>query len=417
MINPTISECCHEIVGMKRIYEAILAQHLEKYDLMAFISGLRQVGKTTLAQSFKYLTDSYLYISWDNLDSREKILSGPGKLLADLNLNQPLNKKAILVLDEIHKYDEWSTFVKGIYDEYKDKIRIIVTGSARLNVYRRGGDSLMGRYFLYRMHPISVGELVNIEEHKDILSKPKEISRKELDQLLQFGGFPAPFLSNDEEFSKRWHGLRHLQLMTQDLRDMSDIHSMARIEVLVQVLRRQVGQLLNYSTLSNHLRVDDKTVRNWIEVLEGLFYCYKISPWSKNIARSLLKNPKLYLWDWSIVEGEGHRLENFVASHLLKAVQFWTDMGKGDYELYFIRDKDKHEVDFVVVENEEPLMLIEVKKSMKEPLSESLRRFSKEIKPKYTFQLAYDMPYMDFDIRDLKEPMIVPMSSFLSQLP
>lgn len=402
---------------MERIYEEILKKHLKDYDLMVFISGPRQVGKTTLTQIFADLTDNFLYINWDNLDNREKVLSGPTKLVANLNLNQPQKTKPILVLDEIHKYDLWSTFVKGLYDAYKDKLRIIVTGSARLNIYRRGGDSLMGRYFLYRVHPLTVGELASNEVSKDLFRKPKEISKTQMDQLLKFGGFPAPFLSNDEEFSHRWHDLRHQQLMTQDLRDVSNLHSTARIEVLVKILRQQIGQLFNYSSLSNHLRVDDKTLRNWMEILDQLFYCFRIQPWSKNVARSLLKNPKLYLWDWSTVEGEGHRLENFVASHLLKAVHFWTDRGKGTYELYFIRDKDKHEVDFLVVENEKPFMLIEVKKSMKEPLSDDLKRFSKQISPKYTFQLAYDMPYIDFDIRDLKEPMIVPMISFLSQLP
>jgi len=402
---------------MKRIYEEILKKHLKTYDLMVFISGPRQVGKTTLAQMLVDITDNYLYINWDNVDSREKVLSGPTKLVANLNLDKPHKKKPILVLDEIHKYEQWSTFVKGLYDEYKNKIRIIVTGSARLNIYRRGGDSLMGRYFLYRMHPLTVGELASNEVSKDLFRKPKKISKKKLDQLFTFGGFPAPFLSNDEEFSNRWHDLRHQQVMNQDLHDISNIHSIARIEVLIKILRQQIGQLLNYSTLSNHLRVDDKTLRNWMEILEELFYSFRIQPWSKNIARSLLKNPKLYLWDWSTVEEEGHKLENFVASHLLKAVHFWTDRGKGTYELYFIRDKDKHEVDFLVVENQEPFMLIEVKKSMKEPLSDNLKRFSKQISPKYTFQLAYDMPYIDFDVRNLKEPMIIPMISFLSQLP
>ncbi len=405
------------MVDMKRIYEEILKKHLKTYDLMVFISGPRQVGKTTLAQMLVDITDNYLYINWDNVDSREKVLSGPTKLVANLNLDKPHKKKPILVLDEIHKYEQWSTFVKGLYDEYKNKIRIIVTGSARLNIYRRGGDSLMGRYFLYRMHPLTVGELASNEVSKDLFRKPKKISKKKLDQLFTFGGFPAPFLSNDEEFSNRWHDLRHQQVMNQDLHDISNIHSIARIEVLIKILRQQIGQLLNYSTLSNHLRVDDKTLRNWMEILEELFYSFRIQPWSKNIARSLLKNPKLYLWDWSTVEEEGHKLENFVASHLLKAVHFWTDRGKGTYELYFIRDKDKHEVDFLVVENQEPFMLIEVKKSMKEPLSDNLKRFSKQISPKYTFQLAYDMPYIDFDVRNLKEPMIIPMISFLSQLP
>lgn len=393
--------------------------HLVDYDLMVFISGPRQVGKTTIVESLGEQLGDFLYVNWDNLDDRAQILQGPGKLLEGLNLDVFVGEKVLLILDEIHKYSEWSTFVKGLYDTYKKKVRVVVTGSARLNVYRRGGDSMMGRYFLYRMHPITVGELVNLEIGKSLLRKPKELPREEMDRLLKFGGFPAPFLSNDEVFANRWRDLRYQQLVYQDLRDVSDIHLISRVELLTEVLREQVGQLVNYSNLSNHLRVDDKTLRNWMDILDELYYCFRIRPWSTNVARSLLKNPKLYLWDWSFVKNGGHRLENFVASHLLKAVNFWTDIGRGKYELFFLRDKEKHEVDFLVVENGEPLMLIEVKQSKKEALSGNLRRFSEQIKPRYTFQLAYDAQYVDFDIRDLKsgEIKIVPMISFLSQLP
>lgn len=402
---------------MNRVYEAVLEKHLMKYDLMVFISGARQIGKTTIALSFKKdFEDNYLYLNWDNVDDRAKILEGPAKLLSRLQLDI-LEKKGLLILDEIHKYAEWTTYLKGLYDVYKDRLRIVVTGSARLNIYRRGGDSMMGRYFLYRVHPFSIGELISQKASKDLFHKPRKIAGEKVDQLLRLGGFPAPFLSGDDEFSNQWHGLRHQQLMDQDLRDMSDIHLVAQMEVLVQVLRMQAGQLFNYSNVANHLRVNEKTLRNWMNILDELYYCFRISPWSKNISRSLLKNPKVYLWDWSIIEDEGQRLENFVASHLLKAVNFWTDTGKGSYELYYLRDKSKREVDFLVVENKKPFMLIEVKKSMKEPLSANLRYFADQIHPQYTFQLAYDMPYVDFDIRDLKEPKIVPMVSFLSQLP
>lgn len=165
------------------------------------------------------------------------------------------------------------------------------------------------------------------------------------------------------------------------------------------------------------MRVQDTTIRRWIKVLEELYYCFRIKPWSKNVTRSLLKEPKLYLWDWSKVDDLGARVENLVAAHLHKAVHYWTDTGIGKYELFYVRDKEKREVDFMVAQNDIPWMLIEVKSSSNENLSPSLHHFSKQLNPKYTFQIAYDMPYIDFDIRELKKPMIVPMSTFLSQLP
>lgn len=402
---------------MKRLYESVILEHLEKYDLMVFICGPRQVGKTTLAQSLVGAKNEYLYVNWDNLDDRQRILEGPAKLLEGSLLSHVSKKKPFLILDEIHKYEEWSSFVKGLYDTYKDELKIIVTGSARLNVYRRGGDSMMGRYFQYRMHPLSVGELLHSKPSKALLRKPKRFSVKKLDELLEFGGFPKPFLSKDKAFAARWQGLRHQQLIDQDLRDLSDVRMTSRIEVLIQLLSSQSGQLFNYSSMAKKIRVSNFTVRHWMDILEELYYCFKIHPWSTNVERSLLKNPKYYLWDWSRIKDMGARIENFVASHLLKAVHYWTDTGQGKYDLYFIRDKDQHEVDFLIVENGDPWMLIEVKSSEGKQLSKNLKRFQEQLNPKYSVQLAYDMPYIDFDVRDIKKAKIMPMSTFLSQLP
>lgn len=402
---------------MKRLYESIIQEHLEKYDLMVFICGPRQVGKTTVAQSLAGAKHPFLYVNWDNPDDRQLILEGPAKLLEGDLLSHVSKKKPFLILDEIHKYDEWSSFVKGIYDTYKDELQIIVTGSARLNVYRRGGDSMMGRYFQYRMHPISVGELLHSEPSETLLRKPKKLSIKKLNDLMTFGGFPKPFLSKDKKFSVRWQDLRHQQLINQDLRDISDVRMTSRIEVLIQLLSSQSGQLFNYSNMATKIKVSNFTVSHWMDILEELYYCFKIHPWSTNVQRSLLKNPKYYLWDWSRIKDMGARIENFVASHLLKAVHYWNDTGQGKYELYFIRDKDQHEVDFLIVENEEPWMLIEVKSSGEKPLSKNLKMFQEQLKPKYAVQLAYDMPYIDFDVRDIKKAKIIPMITFLSQLP
>lgn len=367
---------------MKRLYEFVIREHLEKYDLMVFICGPRQVGKTTLAKALAGSEDVCVYMNWDNLNDRQSILEGPEKIMDGALLNQAGKGKPLLILDEIHKYEEWSSLVKGLYDTYKDQLQIIVTGSARLNVYRRGGDSMMGRYFQYRMHPLSVGELLHTDPIKAVLRSPEKISVQKFNDLFEFGGFPKPFLSKDKSFSTRWHSLRHQQLINQDLRDISDVRMTSRIEVLTQFINSQSGQLFNYSNAARKIRVSDFTIRHWMDILEELYYCFKIHPWSKNVDRSLLKTPKYYLWDWSRLKDPGARSENFVASHLLKAVHCWNDTGLGEYGLYYIRDKDQHEVDFLIVENGDPWMLIEVKTSDNKSLSKSLKKFQEELKPK-----------------------------------
>ena len=402
---------------MKRLYEAVINEHIEKYGQMIFLSGPRQIGKTTLAKNLKNYTDNFIYLNWDDVDDREKILKGPKTILPSSDIITLSQKKPIIVFDEIHKYPKWKNYIKGIYDHQKDNLKIIVTGSSRLNACRRGGDSLMGRYFLYRIHPISIGEIESKQLHEEPLKQPFNLEIKKYQNLFEYGGFPEPFIKAEKRFFNRWQDLRHQQLLKDDLREISEVQALSQLEILSILISKQAGQLCNFSQFSKKVRVQDTTIRRWIKILEELYYCFRIKPWSKNVSRSLLKEPKLYLWDWSKIDDLGARVENFVASHLQKAVHYWTDTGIGKYELFYIRDKEKNEVDFMISQNETPWMLIEVKTSSKESLSKSLFHFSKQLNPKYTFQLAYDMPYIDYDIRNLNDIKIIPMITFLSQLP
>jgi predicted AAA+ superfamily ATPase len=188
------------------------------------------------------------------------------------------------------------------------------------------------------------------------------------------------------------------------------------MEVLAYTLQQQAGQLLNYSSLSKKIRVSDQTIRRWISVLDSFFFCFSISPWSKNIPRALLKDPKIYLWDWSVINDEGSRFENFVASHLLKACHFWTDTGLGQYDLFFVRTKEGKEVDFLVTENSKPWILVETKFSDTKTLSKHLAYFHNQLGTKHAFQVVHNMLYIDKSCFDYTTPTIVPASTFLSQL-
>jgi len=281
---------------------------------------------------------------------------------------------------------------------------------------KKGGDSLMGRYFYYRIHPLSVAEIVtpNVIE-SEIRTTPKAISDEDWEALIEFGGFPEPFVQRSKSFSKRLQTMRKDQLFHEDIRDGTRIQEIAQMEVLAEILNRQAAQSLDYQSLAKKVRVSVDTIRRWIEVLKSFYFCFSIQPWSKNITRSLLKEPKLYLWDWSLVEEEGQRNENFIASHLLKAVHFWTDRGMGDYSLYYIRTKEQKEVDFVVTKDGKPWFLVEVK-TKKNSLSKDLFRFQKETGAPHAFQVTLDLPYVEKNCFDEMEPVIVPARTFLSQL-
>jgi len=400
---------------MKRIYLSMLEHHLAHYDQMMFLTGPRQVGKTTLAKML-LSTRKGIYLNWDNLQDKLLILQGYDAFLSSLKLNQLTEKKPLIVFDEIHKMVDWKNFLKGFFDTYKGQLKIIVTGSAKMDVYQKGGDSLMGRYFIYYLHPFSVAECVHKKlELKDIQS-PKKISQKNWNDLLTFGGFPEPFLKRDILFVKRWQNLKHQQLFREDLRDLNRIRQMSQCELLATTLQQQATQLLNYSKLAQRVRISDYSVREWLDALKSVYYCFFVHPWAENISRALVKEPKCYLWDWSMIQDEGARIENFVACHLLKAIHFWTDMGLGKYELFFVRDKDKNEVDFLIAKEHVPWILIEVKKSANSALNPALYRFQKQLRVKHILQLAFNMPYVDRDCLSIDAPMIVPAQTFLSQL-
>jgi uncharacterized protein len=404
---------------MKRFYQLVFKDHLQDHRQMIFVMGPRQAGKTTVAQNLVATWPSKaFYYNWDNINHRELILAGPNSLAQDINLNLLTDNKPLVVFDEIHKFKEWRDFLKGCYDSYPDKLRILVTGSAKLDIFNRGGDSLMGRYFPFHFHPLSVAEIAGtkINRTKEYANQPIAIDNDQFDALLKFGGYPDPFLKQNEAFSRRWKKLRNTQLFDEDIRDLTRIQDIHRLELLAEKLKHQVGSLTSYQTLAKHLRVSDNTIRNWLSTLKALYYCFAIRPWSKNINRSLLKEPKYYLWDWSLCNDEGGRAENMVAMHLLKAIHYWNDIGLGDYGLYFIRDKEKREVDFVVTKNQEPWALVEVKLNRNKGVSSALHYFTEIIKPKFSFQVVLNMDFINKSCFEESDIQIVPAKTFLSQL-
>ena len=336
---------------MKRIYESLLIEHHQENRQMAFIVGPRQVGKTTTC---KNALKNTTYINWDNINDRIRITKGPQAVAENAGLSELRAGKLPMLFDEIHKYSKWKDFFKGFFDVYADKTLITVTGSAKLDTYKKGGDSLMDRYFFYHMHPLSVAELANTRFTEKEIRPPQKISKKDFDTLFQFGGFPEPYLKANKRFSNRWKRLREDQLLKEDIRNLTKISESDHVQMLAKLIAANTGQLINYSSLANELNVTVNTVKHWIAALKSLYFCFEIRPWFRNISKSLKKQPKLYLWDWSSVENSGAKYENFVASHLLKAVHWWTDIGLGNYGLYYLRDKMQREVDFLVTRDNKP---------------------------------------------------------------
>ncbi len=378
---------------------------------MAFLSGPRQVGKTTLAKTF-----ATTFLSWDDSDDRAIILRGTSAVAEAAGLSRAAAGMPLVAFDEIHHHPRWKTFLKGFFDKHENACRVIATGSARMDVYKRGGDSMMGRYFPYRVHPLSVAELLTTDLPGDALVRPPApLAQESWDALRSFGGFPEPFAAHQRQFLRKWQRLRFEQLVREDLRDMSRSPDLALVEALARILANRSGTLLSYASLARDIAVSEPTVKRWIALLASLYFGFTIPPWHRNIESALRKTPKWYLRDWSAIGDPGQRNETLLACHLLKAVEGWTDLGHGEFALFYLRDKQKREVDFLVTRDGTPWFLAEAKTS-ETRLSPALAHFQRLTGAHHAFQVVFDAPYVAADCFARTDPVTVPALTFLSQL-
>ena len=395
-----------------RLYENVIREHLSLYRQMVFLSGPRQVGKTTLGKCFA--TD---YLNWETKDVRRLILKGARAVGDSLGLVRDGDKKRILVFDEIHRYSKWKGFLKGFFDQYEDQARIFATGSARLDVYKRGGDSMMGRYFPYRIHPLSVAELLapSIPDEKDVIRMPRSISDDQWEALNVFGGFPEPLTNGSMRFLRKWRSLRLEQLVREDIRDVTRSVELDQIEALAMILANRSGDQLVMASLACDVMTSEPTVKKWIALLKALYYGFTVKPYYKNVENSIRKTPKWYLRDWSGIEDAGKRTETFVACHLLKAVEGWSDLGFGEFDLFYLRDKKKREVDFLVTRDKKPWFVAEVK-AADEKLSPALALFQRQTGAEHAFKIVAERPYEDVNCFSQHGPTVVSARTLLSQL-
>jgi hypothetical protein len=402
------------MVGMKaypRTYTEILREHLAGNRQMAFVSGPRQVGKTTVCREF-----ASTYLNWDDQDARDLILKGPGRVAEAAGLRQlRAGAPPVVVFDETHRYARWKTFLKGFFDVHGQEVRTVVTGSSRLDVFKPGGDSLMGRYFLYRMHPLTVAELAHPGLRRGTIGEPMPLDEAEWSALWTFGGYPEPFVRRSDRFSARWQRLRTSQLLREDVRELTRIQGLDQLAALADVLGERSGGQVVYASLANQVRVSENTVRAWVGALASLHYGFLVRPWHRKVAQAIRKEPKWFLRDWSAIQDPGQRAETFVACHLLKAVEGWTDLGLGEFGLWYIRDKQKREVDFLVTRNRKPWFLVEAKLA-ETRLSPSLAVMQEQTGAGHAFHVVVEAPFVDSDCFRVKTPVVAPARTFLSQL-
>lgn len=354
-------------------------QELVRDKSMIFLAGPRQAGKTTLAQIISRSFTNSLYFNWDIPEHRTRLIKNPAFFEA---VERKDSFTPMIVFDEIHKYKDWKNYLKGVYDRFHDSYKFFVSGSGRLDIYQKGGDSLAGRYYLFHLWPFTVAELGNRRVSIDkFLENPLQADMKQKDKLKEiwlrlsrFSGFPEPYLAGRVKTYNRWSNTYSRQLIREDIRDLTGIRSVGNMETLYLLLPSRVGSPVSIPSFARDLRVSYNSVYNWLSAFERFFLVFSISPWTRKIARAIQKERKVYLWDTPRIKDASVRFENMVAIELWRAVTIWNDMGFGSFSLHFIKNKEQQEVDFLIANRHKPFLLVEAKLSDKEP-TPTLKKF------------------------------------------
>ena len=355
---------------MKRVQQDLILKDLDKK--MVLLTGPRQVGKTSLALAIAEDFTRPAYLNYDSFEDRQIIRKS--SWLPDTEL---------LILDELHKMDGWKNYLKGLYDTRPPQLKILVTGSARLDTFRASGDSLAGRYFRHRLNPLSPAEI-------------KKPDTPVIDRLMTRGGFPEPFLAASDVEADRWR-LQYVDgLIRTDILDFERVHNLRAIQLTLDLLRRRVGSPVSYSSLAEDVNCSPNTIKRYLEIMEALFIIFRVTPYHKNIARSLLKEPKIYFYDTGMVKGEnGLLFENMVAVCLLKHLNAVEDYEGRRAQLHYLRTKEKKEVDFVLAVEDKPVTLLEAKLA-DSGISPALKYFHRK----------YNLPAVQI-VKNLKHEQVV----------
>ncbi|MBU2621854.1 MAG: ATP-binding protein [Proteobacteria bacterium] len=387
---------------------------------MIFFSGPRQSGKTTLAKIIAGSFANSLYFNWDIQEHRTRFLRNH-------RFFESVERKdgsiPLIIFDEIHKYRDWKNALKGIYDEFKDEYRFLVSGSGRLDLYQKGGDSLAGRYYNFHLFPLTIAELGGRNRNfEDFRRDPLRIDMDRLEELQviwtrlsELTGFPEPYLSGKQTAYRRWSNTYASQLIREDIRDVVDIKAVQSLESLYLLLPSKVGSTLSVSSLAEDVRVSYNSVRNWLDVFERFYLVFGITTWTEKIARAIQKERKFYLWDYPRIKDPAVRLENMAAAELWRAVTLWNDLGYGRFSLHFVRDKANREVDFLIADDNEPFLLIEVKQTETEP-SKPLLFFQERLGTPAVQLTSEGTSYWLYGTGSQKV-LVAPAAAWLSQLP
>jgi predicted AAA+ superfamily ATPase len=359
-------------------------QELSSEKRMIFLAGPRQVGKTTLAKELANHYSNNLYYNWDIIADKQKIIKTPTFFE---KLNRIDDSIPLIVFDEIHKYKQWKNYLKGIYDQFNQDYLFLISGSGRLDLYQKAGDSLAGRYLTLHLFPLTLAELNSKKRNfKDFINNPlisfkinsSSGAWKTWHRLAELSGFPEPFTKNKKTFWVKWSKNYSHQLIHEDIRDLSNIKNINDVGLLFSLLPSKIGSPISLNSLAGDLQVSFDTVKSWMNLFDLAYLTFRISPWTKKIVRAISKEKKLYLFNYPLISDDGAKFENMVAVELYRTIYYWNEQGWGNFNLHYIKNKEQEEVDFLISNNNTPILLIETKNSDTQ-ISKSLISFQNNL--------------------------------------
>jgi predicted AAA+ superfamily ATPase len=394
-----------DMAEQARYHDQVLREHLGRARTV-IVGGPRQVGKTAACSAL-----SPKYLDWNDVTDRLVILRGSEAIIKHLGLERLREREATVVIDNLHGHRNWKGLLRNLSARYGARLRLVVT---TLDVPRGPRSGLPVSSHVLRIHPWSVGECARTVPADSPVRAPAAISDADWAALLEHGGFPEPFAKRDPRFTRRWYAKRQQELLESDLLRLAAVRNPAIVQMLALLLAERSATRLVYSELSRELGVSVDTIRRWMGLLVGLQYGFCVRPWFSRVPKALRKEPKWFLRDWSGITQPLARGQTFVACQLLKAVEGWTDLGFGRFELRYVRDKSKREVDFLVMRDRRPWFLVALADN--EVMSPALRHFQDCTRAPHAFHVVLDGPFSATDCFELTEPAVVSARTLLSQL-
>lgn len=357
----------------RKLFEKLL-RHCSKREF-TILTGARQTGKSTLLkdldQTLKSKNEPTVFLNLENKILLDELNNSPLNLLAYL---PTVEKKVTFFIDEIQYLNDPSNFLKLLYDDHSDQLKIVCSGSSAFYMDNKFKDSLSGRKRIFRINTCDFEEFLMLKNKKELLTEIKriqenktyksvkiELIRLEWEEYMLFGGYPAVVIESDIDEKKEILKEIKDSFVKRDIQE-AGVRNEDTFYQLLKILASQTGQLVNINELANTLRARNETIQSYLDVMQTCFHLSLVKPFYANLRKELIKMPKGYLMDAGL---RNCLINNFQPLNMrLDKGELW-EMAvfrmlvdkHGEDAIRFWRTADGKEVDFIIPDMQPPIAI------------------------------------------------------------